>query len=109
MFGAEFEQDGPKRRRDVRRTGLALDADVLGAAESRLGRAVCKVVDLSATGARLQTYLTLRPGAWITLIIPGCDLISAQVVWSREFVAGCQFKRPLPKTLVDRFASPGAG
>src|SRR3546814_20339855 len=66
MLAAEIEPaDAPGRRRSAR-AAVALDARI---DRGGLGRALCRVVDLSVHGARLETYSALRRGAtiWLTL------------------------------------------
>ncbi len=65
------------------------------------GRAVCRVIDLSTTGARLQTYSTLSRGSIICLILPDIGRVEAEVMWSNDFLAGCQFCRPVAQALID--------
>ncbi|MFS0771301.1 PilZ domain-containing protein [Sphingomonas sp. 1P08PE] len=101
MFVAEFEQVDPKGRRASPRAPLAITASL---DHRRLGRAVCRVVDLSTTGARLQTYSALRRGSMICLLLPGLAGVEAEVMWSNDFLAGCQFRRPILQTVVDRLA-----
>ena len=60
-----------------------------------MGRTLCKVVDLSIHGARLQTYSTLKRGAAIWLTLPGIGCVAADVMWADDYVVGCQFHAPL--------------
>jgi hypothetical protein len=104
MFAAEFEPAVIDRRRTPR-APVSLDAKL---GKGGLGRALCKVVDLSQHGARLQTYSGMRPGSTIWLTLPGLPPIAADVRWADDFAAGCQFREPLSLThleqLVDRQA-----
>ncbi len=99
MFVAEFEPVDAKGRRYAPRAALTLETSL---DRGRLGRALCKVVDLSATGARLQTYSALRRGSLICLILPDIGDIAAEVMWSNDYLAGCQFRRPIAQALVDK-------
>ncbi|MDP1026185.1 PilZ domain-containing protein [Sphingomonas sp. KR1UV-12] len=101
MFVAEFEPFHPKGRRASPRAALTIDASL---DRGRLGRAVCRVIDLSTTGARLQTYSALSRGSMICLILPELGKVEAEIMWSNDFLAGCQFRRPILQTLVDRLA-----
>ena len=91
MFAAEFEPVPTSRRRSPR-AQVSLDARIgLGG----LGRALCKVVDVSIHGARLQTYTALKKGGSIWLTLPIVGQIAADVMWADDFTAGCQFHAPL--------------
>jgi hypothetical protein len=91
-FAAEFEPAiGLGRRRSVR-APVSLDAKI---GRGGLDRALCKVVDLSQHGARLQTYSSLRAGTMIWLALPKVGHRAARVVWAEEFEAGLQFENPL--------------
>ena len=73
-----------------------------------MGRTLCKVVDISIHGARLQTYSGLKKGATIWLTLPDIGPVAADVMWADDFLAGCQFQTPLDtilfETLIDRGA-----
>jgi PilZ domain len=58
-------------------------------------RAVVKVNNLSATGARIAVAQMLRTDDQIYLKLPGLEAIEARVVWVDSFEAGCEFVRPL--------------
>jgi hypothetical protein len=92
MFAAEFEPAIVDNRRRVPRAPVSLDARV---GKGGLDRALCKVVDLSPHGARLQTYSPMRKGSTIWLTLPGLSPVAADVMWADEYVAGCQFQTPL--------------
>src|SRR5437868_15245220 len=91
-FAAEFEPAiGLGRRRSVR-APVSLDAKI---GRGGLDRALCKVIDLSQHGARLQTYSSLRAGTMIWLALPKVGHHAAKVVWADDFEAGLQFEIPL--------------
>src|SRR3546814_18174526 len=91
MLAAEIEPaDAPGRRRSAR-AAVALDARI---DRGGLGRALCRVVDLSVHGARLETYSALRRGATLWLTLPHLAEIIADVAWATAFVAGCDFPPP---------------
>lgn len=92
MFAAEFEPAVTEGRRRSPRAPVSLDAQL---GNGGLGRALCKVVDLSPLGARLQTYSAVRRGSTIWLTLPGLGHIAADVMWADDYVAGCQFQTPL--------------
>ena len=91
MFAAEFEPAIMDRRR-VPRAPVSLDARL---GQGGIARALCRVVDLSVHGARLQTYSAMKKGGAIWLTLPGLAAIAADVIWADDFVAGCQFREPL--------------
>jgi hypothetical protein len=91
MFAAEFEAAELGRRRSVR-APVSLDAAI---GKGGLGRALCKVVDLSMHGARLQTYSAIKRGSTIWLTLPGLGPRATDVMWSDDFAAGCQFREAL--------------
>src|SRR3954471_16894807 len=91
-FAAEFEPAvGLGRRRSVR-APVSLDAKI---GRGGLDRALCKVVDLSQHGARLQTYSLLRAGTMIWLALPKVGHHAARIVWADDFEAGLEFHTPL--------------
>ena len=92
MFAAEFQPAEVNGRRRSPRSTVSLDARIGG---SGFDRTLCRVVDLSAHGARLQTYSDLKPGSTIWLTLPQIGPVAARIVWSEDFVAGCQFEIPL--------------
>lgn len=87
-FAAEFEPaESPGLRPPV-----SLDARI---GRGGLNRALCKVIDLSVNGARLQTYSELRAGVMIWLALPKIGHCAARVVWAHDFEAGPEFEHPL--------------
>ena len=93
MFAAEFESAPVDGRRSPRVTPVGLDAQLgIGA------RALCKVVDISVSGAKIQTYSLLKRGSVIFLKLPGAGRVAAEVVWANDFMAGCEFRKPLGPT-----------
>ena len=93
MFAAEFETAQLDRRRTPR-APVSLDAEL---GRGGLGRTLCKVVDLSAGGVRIQSYSSLRPGTTIWLTLPGLAPRAADVIWADDFRAGCRFREPLDR------------
>jgi hypothetical protein len=90
MFAAEYEPAQASRRLAVR-APVSLDATY----GRGLDRALCRVTDVSAQGAKLQTYSALKPGSIIWLVLPAIGPRLAEVRWSDDFRAGCRFRRPL--------------
>ena len=97
MFAAEFEPADSEGRRRSARASVSLEA---GLGRFGQGRTLCKVVDVSIHGARLQTYCALKKGSTIWLTLPQVGHVAAEVKWADDFAAGCQFQRPLD---IDQF------
>jgi hypothetical protein len=98
MFAAEYETAQLDRRR-APRAPVSLDARL---GRGGIDRALCKVVDLSIAGCRLQTYSELKRGGTIWLTLPGHGPVAADVIWATDFVAGCQFHKPLDQAEFER-------
>ncbi|WP_425229681.1 PilZ domain-containing protein [Sphingomonas sp.] len=79
-------------RRRSPRAPVSLDARL---GRGGLERALCKVVDLSMHGARVQSYSGMKKGSTIWLTLPGIAPVAADVMWAEDYVAGCQFRVPL--------------
>lgn len=92
MFAAEFEPAVTLGRRRSVRAPVSLDAKI---GRGGLDRALCKVTDLSAHGARIQTYSELRAGTVLWLALPKVGHVAARVVWAEDFEAGLEFESPL--------------
>jgi len=90
-FTAEFEPAVLGRRR-APRAPVSLDAKV---GRGGLDRALCKVVDLSTHGAKIETYSEIRRDSVIWLTLPHVGHWAARVVWSNDFEAGLEFQIPL--------------
>ena len=95
MFAAEFEPAESASRRRSMRAPVSLDVRI-----GKAGRTLCKVVDISVHGARLQTYSALKRGTSIWLNLPQIGQVVAEIMWADDYTAGCQFRTPLP---VDAF------
>ncbi|MDR6850902.1 hypothetical protein J2Y54_000395 [Sphingomonas sp. BE123] len=90
-FTAEFEPAVLGRRR-APRAPVSLDAKL---GRGGLDRALCKVVDLSTHGARIETYSAVRRDSMIWLTLPHVGHWAARVVWASDFEAGLEFQIPL--------------
>ena len=102
MFAAEFEPAEPTGRRRSPRAPVSFSASI---GQGGVGRTLCKVVDISLHGARIQSYSALRRGSAIWLTLPELGPVAADVVWADDFTAGCQFKRRLDKEVFKRLAA----
>lgn len=98
MFAAEFEPAMVGGRRRSPRAPVSFDARL---GRGGLDRTLCRVVDLSIHGARLQTYSSMKPGSMIWLTLPLVGPVAAKIVWSDDFVAGCEFQTPLDRASYD--------
>jgi hypothetical protein len=101
MFAAEFEPAETNGRRRSPRAPVSFDASV---GQGGIGRTLCKVVDVSLHGARIQTYSAVRKGSTIWLNLPEIGPVAANVMWADDFMAGCQFQKPLDKDAFERLA-----
>lgn len=60
-----------------------------------------RISDLSATGFRVQTFVKLKSGMDIWIMLPGFEGRRAEVMWVRDHEAGCNFERPLHPAIFD--------
>lgn len=104
MFSSEVTVVGRSRRAEER-----LPADI----RARYGthgmpeRALCRVVDMTKRGARLEVYCDLPPSSMITLKLPNMEVVRARVMWSNDFEAGCRFIEPLSDQEFDTIFQKG--
>ncbi|MFW2852255.1 PilZ domain-containing protein [Sphingomonas sp. TX0543] len=99
MFAAEFEPAPSDIRRRAQRAPVSLDSPLNSGG---LARALCKVIDLSIHGAKLNTYSALRKGMAIWLTLPEIGRVGADVMWADDFAAGCRFHAPLDPTIFEQ-------
>lgn len=100
MFAAEIEPAELGRRRSPR-APVSLDARI---GRGGLDRALCKVVDISMHGARIQTYSALKTGSMIWLALPKVGHVAARVIWADDFNAGCEFHQSLTREAFELLA-----
>jgi len=100
MFAAEFEPALTYGRRRASRTPVSFDGDI-----GKANRALCKVVDISIHGARLQTYCPLTRHSMIWLTLPGEAPIAAEVRWAEDFAAGCRFRQALDLDVFEKLVA----
>jgi hypothetical protein len=99
MFSVEIARD---RDTGERRGGDRNTVNFAGRITTRdQWRAVCRITDLSRTGARLRTYSALEEGATIWVRLPGVEQRTATIMWADDFAAGCHFADPLSDTELD--------
>jgi hypothetical protein len=85
-----------KRKRGAARSAIGLDAELDG-----LRRTLCRVSDISVSGARLRTYSALKVGSVIWFTLPLVGRVSATVKWADENNSGCQFAEPLEPSMIE--------
>ena len=90
MFAADFEPAERRSRRSAPRAPVSLDAQI-----GKTGNTLCKVIDISIHGARLQTYSSLKRGTNIWLNLPQIGQVVAEIMWADDYSAGCKFHTPL--------------
>lgn len=100
-FAAEFEPAVLGRRR-APRAPVSLDAKV---GRGGLDRALCKVVDLSLHGAKIETFSALRRDSMIWLTLPHVGHWAARVVWATDFEAGLEFQIALSDEEFEKLAA----
>jgi hypothetical protein len=66
------------------------------------GRGTVNVVDLSPSGVKIESHLTLYAGDFIWLKLPGLEPWRTRVVWVNRHEAGCEFEHPLHPAVFDR-------
>src|SRR3954470_24470397 len=97
LFAAEFEPADSLGRRRAIRAPVSLDGRL---GRGGLDRTLCRVIDLSAHGARIQTYSELRTGAALWLTLPDATQCAARVMWVDDFEAGIEFNVPLSEDIL---------
>lgn len=100
-FAAEFEPAVLGRRR-APRAPVSLDAKV---GRGGLDRALCRVVDLSLHGAKIETFSALRRDSMIWLTLPHVGHWAARVAWATDFEAGLEFQIALTEDEFDKLAA----
>lgn len=61
-------------------------------------RALCRILDITSRGARLEVYCDLPPATVITLKLPYTGTVRAKIMWSKDFEAGCRFLEPIKES-----------
>ena len=99
MFSAELRVETESRV--VRRIALS----VPGRIESGdAPRCVCRVTNLSKSGARLMLFFDIDLGATVELTLPGSITRKARVAWVGDLEAGCAFDEALDEAFVEELA-----
>lgn len=92
LFAAEFEPALATGSRGAVRAPVSMDARI---GRGAYDRALCRVTDLSRSGACIEAYSALKPGTLIWLTLPTIGQHVATVIWADDFEAGCRFVTPL--------------
>ncbi|MEG3144891.1 PilZ domain-containing protein [Sphingomonas sp. RT2P30] len=111
MFSAEImitrpgQPTGPiSAPRGARRARRA-SVDIAGTIDEAGPRSLCRIIDLSLSGARLMTWQALETHATVMLTLPGQRARMARIVWSDDFEAGCAFDEPLEQAALDQLVA----
>lgn len=100
MLSAEVTVINRQRRREER---WQADMKARYGMQGMPERALCRIIDVSRHGARLEVYCDLPLQTNITLKLPNSEALAARVVWSNDFEAGCHFDEPLSDHDLDIF------
>ena len=97
MFSSEVLVRGDRSRREASRIPTAFDTSLRspGAAS----RSPCRIIDISASGARLRLYKDMAPETSIQIVLP-VGPVDAHIIWANGHEAGCRFDRPLDDATV---------
>ena len=87
----EQPEDAPHQRKAERAVMECLCDIKIGARAWHQAR----LRDLTPEGFRLSLTDNPAPGTRLLLRMPGMAMLEAEVRWSRNFEAGCQFSAPL--------------
>jgi hypothetical protein len=98
MFSSEVVLRNGNRRRAAPRSSTACDTLFDRALEAT--RSPCRIIDISAGGARLRLYVDIEPETKIRLSLPGRGQVDAHIVWANGSEAGCCFDTPLDEMAV---------
>lgn len=98
MFSSEVLVRGGKSRRQAPRSLSAFDTSLRS--NGTASRSPCRIIDISASGARLRLYQDLDPETSIQIALPTKGLVDAHIVWANGHEAGCRFDRPLDDATV---------
>ncbi len=100
MFSSEVLMRGGRSRREAPRSLTAFDTNLRS--HGAPSRSPCRIIDISASGARLRLYQDLDPETSIQIVLPVKGPVDAHIVWANGHEAGCRFDRPLDDATVLR-------
>ncbi len=64
-------------------------------------RATVRLADISQQGARVKGVFRVHEDDVFLIKMAGMESIEARVVWTEEFVFGCEFLRPLNPVILE--------
>lgn len=97
MFAAELTLN-PSGRRGAPRGRIDAPGSFFDLSNRRT---LCRISNLSATGARLELFDEIDARCEIELRLPGGLIRRASIIWVDEFECGCAFDRPIPQARID--------
>ncbi len=97
-IAAELTDYATATERRAKRTRVAM------AAGYREGpnRGKIDVIDISPSGLKIESHLSLYPNTYIWVKLPGLEAWQARIAWVNRHEAGCEFIRPLHPAVFDR-------
>ena len=93
----------PGRRKPEKASRLAERRPLNATVQFRKGtvRTNVQILDISTHGVRIAAIQLLRIGDTCWIRLPQLEPQQAKVMWSDEFVVGCQFMRPLHPSVLE--------
>lgn len=92
--------DDTVERRHASRTSVALKA---GVRKSGLDAARADISNLSKTGCKVDSAISLSEKMQVWIKFPGLQAMPATVVWVNGFEAGCEFSAPFYEPVLENF------
>jgi PilZ domain len=99
MFSAELKVESDSRV--ARRIALSVPGRIESGDSPRC---LCRVTNLSKSGARLMLFSDIDLGATVELTLPGSITRKARVAWVGDYEAGCAFDEALDEAFVEELA-----
>jgi hypothetical protein len=97
-IAAELTDHVSAVERKSQRTRVAMEAGYRDGPH----RGSIEVVDISPTGLKIESHLTLAPDTYIWVKLPGLEAWQARIAWVKRHEAGCEFIRPLHPAVFER-------
>lgn len=88
--GPQVTDDNNHRRTE--RTVLRADIDMRRPGDHRYR---VNVMDFSPEGCRFESPIVVQPGHEVYVSLPGLETIQGVVRWTKEWMVGVEFTRPL--------------
>ncbi|MDB5671557.1 MAG: PilZ protein [Alphaproteobacteria bacterium] len=105
-FTGELSMSPHEEARNAQRKDVAMGA---GLRQRGAHAITIEVLDLSITGFRAATHLTLEAGSDVWLKLPGLESLHARAVWQRGHLLGCEFVRPLHPAVLEMLVRAVSG